>query len=182
MSQAPGRNSRGPVRQTVVIHDPTYTPEQPLTADRKTARNLTPEDREKYIRKHVQGAVVRSGGGLIMVSFSLCLYMSGSVDYTSSAGAVTSGLFIILMNFPALFIIERIRSRVLFDITSFLINLVEILGYTGVIYFLGGIRASYLVPIYAAMLPERHRLPKVRACIDHWARWMRGEATATPQG
>ena len=123
-----------------------------MTADRKTARNLTPEDREKYIRKHVQGAVVRSGGGLIMVSFSLCLYMSGSVDYTSSAGAVTSGLFIILMNFPALFIIERIRSRVLFDITSFLINLVEILGYTGVIYFLGGIRASYLVPIYAAMI------------------------------
>lgn len=37
------------------------------------------------------------------------------------------------------------------------------------------------VPIYAAMLPERHRLPKVRACIDHWARWMRGEATATDQ-
>ena len=35
------------------------------------------------------------------------------------------------------------------------------------------------VPIYAAMLPERHRLPKVRACIDHWARWMRGEAVQT---
>lgn len=34
------------------------------------------------------------------------------------------------------------------------------------------------VPIYAAMLHERHRLPKVRACIDHWARWMRGETSA----
>jgi len=32
------------------------------------------------------------------------------------------------------------------------------------------------VPIYAVMLPERHRLPKVRACIDHWARWVSGEA------
>lgn len=30
------------------------------------------------------------------------------------------------------------------------------------------------VPIYAVMLPERHRLPKLRACIDHWARWLSG--------
>jgi DNA-binding transcriptional LysR family regulator len=34
------------------------------------------------------------------------------------------------------------------------------------------------VPIYAVMLSERHRLPKVRACIDHWARWVSGEAQA----
>lgn len=37
------------------------------------------------------------------------------------------------------------------------------------------------VPIYAAMLPERHRLPKVRACIDHWARWMRGDTSEAAQ-
>lgn len=29
-------------------------------------------------------------------------------------------------------------------------------------------------PIYAVMLPERHRLPKLRACIEHWARWLGG--------
>ena len=28
------------------------------------------------------------------------------------------------------------------------------------------------VPIYAVMLQERHRLPKVRACIDHWGHWL----------
>jgi DNA-binding transcriptional LysR family regulator len=26
-------------------------------------------------------------------------------------------------------------------------------------------------PIYAMMLPQRHRLPKIRACIDYWAEW-----------
>lgn len=30
------------------------------------------------------------------------------------------------------------------------------------------------VPIYAVMLPERHRLPKIRACIEHWTAWMAG--------
>jgi DNA-binding transcriptional LysR family regulator len=28
------------------------------------------------------------------------------------------------------------------------------------------------VPIYAVMLPEHHRLPKVRACIDWWRDWL----------
>ncbi len=33
------------------------------------------------------------------------------------------------------------------------------------------------VPVYAVMLQERHRLPKIRACIDHWAEWLgRGAA------
>ncbi|MBK6854632.1 MAG: LysR family transcriptional regulator [Burkholderiales bacterium] len=32
--------------------------------------------------------------------------------------------------------------------------------------------ASPPVPMYAVMLRERHRLPKVRACIDYWAEWM----------
>lgn len=32
--------------------------------------------------------------------------------------------------------------------------------------------SSSPVPMYAVMLKERQRLPKVRACIDHWAAWM----------
>jgi DNA-binding transcriptional LysR family regulator len=30
------------------------------------------------------------------------------------------------------------------------------------------------VPMYAVMLQQRHRLPKIRACIEHWAQWMAG--------
>lgn len=31
---------------------------------------------------------------------------------------------------------------------------------------------SPAIPIYAVMLQERHRLPKIRACIDYWAQWL----------
>lgn len=31
---------------------------------------------------------------------------------------------------------------------------------------------SQRVPIHALMLQERHRLPKIRACIDYWAQWL----------
>jgi len=34
--------------------------------------------------------------------------------------------------------------------------------------------ASPRIPIYAVMLQERHRLPKIRACIDYWAEWVAG--------
>lgn len=33
------------------------------------------------------------------------------------------------------------------------------------------------VPIYAVMASSRQRLPKIRACIDHWAAWI-GESSA----
>ncbi|MDO8778221.1 MAG: LysR family transcriptional regulator [Burkholderiaceae bacterium] len=39
--------------------------------------------------------------------------------------------------------------------------------------------ASPRVPIYAVMLQERHRLPKIRACIDYWAGWL-AEMTQAP--
>lgn len=28
------------------------------------------------------------------------------------------------------------------------------------------------IPIYAVMLPQRQRLPKIRACLDYWADWI----------
>jgi DNA-binding transcriptional LysR family regulator len=37
--------------------------------------------------------------------------------------------------------------------------------------------AGVRVPIYAVMLQQRQRLPKIRACIDYWAHWL---ATLAP--
>lgn len=35
------------------------------------------------------------------------------------------------------------------------------------------------VPMFAVMLQERHRLPKVRACVDYWAQWMSEQGAAS---
>jgi DNA-binding transcriptional LysR family regulator len=32
------------------------------------------------------------------------------------------------------------------------------------------------IPIYAVTASARHRLPKIRACIDYWAEWLAGPA------
>lgn len=42
---------------------------------------------------------------------------------------------------------------------------------------------SQHVPIHALMLQERHRLPKIRACIDYWSQWLgKVQATSTADG
>ncbi|MGQ0711088.1 MAG: LysR family transcriptional regulator [Rhodoferax sp.] len=35
--------------------------------------------------------------------------------------------------------------------------------------------ASPPIPVYAVMLQERHRLPKIRACIAYWQEWLAGQ-------
>jgi DNA-binding transcriptional LysR family regulator len=42
------------------------------------------------------------------------------------------------------------------------------------VYVLDGLVDSPVVPINAVMLQERHRSPKVRACIDFFAQWLQG--------
>lgn len=34
------------------------------------------------------------------------------------------------------------------------------------------------VPVYTVVTPGRHRLPKIKACIDYWAEWFSREAPA----
>jgi DNA-binding transcriptional LysR family regulator len=46
---------------------------------------------------------------------------------------------------------------------------------------LPGVFDPQRVPVYAVMLQERHRLPKVRACIDWWQQWLAGMPDNTPQ-
>jgi DNA-binding transcriptional LysR family regulator len=41
---------------------------------------------------------------------------------------------------------------------------------------LADLTAETPVPVYAVMLHERQRLPKMRACIDHWAAWLTSAA------
>jgi DNA-binding transcriptional LysR family regulator len=40
--------------------------------------------------------------------------------------------------------------------------------------------ASSRVPIYAVMLQQRQRLPKIRACIDYWEQWLSEMTRASP--
>jgi len=67
-------------------------------------------------------------------------------------GVTISIVFLIVINPPTLFILKRLTDRRFFQFFSLLINGLEILGYTSIIYLLGGMEAAYITPIYAALI------------------------------
>ena len=61
-------------------------------------------------------------------------------------------MYLILMNPPVLWVLERIESRSQAEYFILFIHLLEIIGYTAVIHAFGGIEAAFLIPIYAALI------------------------------
>ena len=76
-------------------------------------------------------------------------YEFGIIRIENFIGVSFGVLYLILFNPPTLWILKRIKNKKLFGYFSLLINLLEIIGYTAIMHFLGGIEATYLLPIYA---------------------------------
>jgi len=119
---------------------------------RDSEKFLPKDKRSRIYKNYRQGAYVRSIASFIMWLFAFWAYTAGTIRYDHLIGVSCSVAFIILMNPPTLFYLKRITSQRALINLSFLINFLEIIGYTGVIYFLGGIEATYLTTIYAALI------------------------------
>ena len=118
----------------------------------KSQDRLSPEYSKMLFKRHLQAALVRSGASLVMGLFAIIAFYLGSIKFHHLTGVGFSILFLILINPPTLWILKKIKSRLVYRYFSLFINFLEIIGYTGVIYSLGGIEATYLTPIYAALI------------------------------
>ncbi|HOO45990.1 MAG TPA: PAS domain S-box protein [Deltaproteobacteria bacterium] len=113
---------------------------------------LEPRQINRLYRIHLQGAYVRCGASMCIWLFTMLAFFYGAIDSVSFKGASFVMSFIILMHVPTIPALRLIRRRKVYEYFSFLINILEILGYTSFIYFVGGFRSTYLTPIYAAMI------------------------------
>jgi signal transduction histidine kinase len=107
---------------------------------------------QKLFRRHVQGAFVRSWASLVMWVFALGSFLSGLINKDQFAGISASVAFLVLMNLPTLLILKHITQMRLYRFFSLAIHVLEIIGYTSIIYFVGGIEATYLILIYALLI------------------------------
>ena len=88
-------------------------------------------------------------------------------------GVSLAVLYLIAINPPTLWVLKRIERPHQLANFSTLINLLEIAGYTAVIYALGGIEATYLTPIYATLIAY------VGAMTERWRTFLIAAACAT---
>ncbi len=111
---------------------------------------------EEYFRKlykrHFQGALVQAGASLVMWLFAMASYLLEIITYHHFIGVSFAVLYLIAINPPTLWVFKRIQHQGRLVSFSIFINLLEIIGYTAVIYFLGGIEATYLTVLYAAVI------------------------------
>ncbi len=115
--------------------------------------NVLPDAfRAKLFKTHVQGAIVRSVGSLTMWLFALLAFCVDDIQASHLIGISCSILFLVLIGPPTLHILKRIARKTTYANFSLFINMLEVVGYTAVIYSLGGYEAIYLTPVYAALI------------------------------
>ena len=118
----------------------------------KNMPSIDAEFHRKLYRRHFQGALIRSGACLFMWVAAWVALFFGAIQSYHFTGITISILYLILVNPPTLWILKKITDRHHIELFSLLINFLEILGYTAIIYLLGGMEGAYLTPIYAALI------------------------------
>jgi len=113
---------------------------------------LRAEYLHKLFRRHVQGAYVRSGAGLVMWLFVLGASLFGIIKINQFAGISSSVAYPVLINPPTLWMMKRSTQISSYKYLSILIHTLEAIGYTAIIYFLGGIESAYLIALYGALI------------------------------
>lgn len=113
---------------------------------------LVPEQRRRLFRRHVQGAYVRVAASLFMWLFAFADYKFGVAQSKYIVGVTICVIYLIGINPPHLWILRYIQKPRTYELFSIAVNFLEILGYTALIYTMGGINALYLSPIYAALI------------------------------
>lgn len=84
--------------------------------------------------------------------FALAAYVFGVIKLNHFTGASIAVIYLNLINPPTLFFLKRTRKTFIFRYVSILINFLEIIGYTAIIYAMGGLECSYLTLVYAAVI------------------------------
>ena len=142
----------------------------------KTQDHLPPQQTNTaaIYRRHLQGAVVRSVASLIMWLFAVVFFLLGQFDAQRLLGISAVVAYLILINPPTLWIFKWIIKYTTdprpYKYLSLAINVLEIIGYTAIIYFVGGVEAAHLALLYAALITyvgviSPRKLPFILAAI-----------------
>lgn len=115
--------------------------------------NMLPDTSRTVLLKSVtQGTNMRSVGSLTMWLFALSAFWINEIQTYHFIGVSCSVLYLVLIGPPKIYILKRIADNNALANFSIFFNMLEAVGYTAVIYSLGGIEAIYLTPIYAAFI------------------------------
>lgn len=113
---------------------------------------LPPLKRQTLYQRHLQGAIVNCGAIVGIWLLLLVSWFFQSIDTPSFIGISVTGFALMFFNLPFLWGLKRIIRKRVFEVYNLSINVIEAVGDTIIIYFLGGVRGTYMIIIYAALI------------------------------
>ncbi len=118
---------------------------------------------DRIHQRHREGALVRSVASALMWITAIPAQNVGIINSTQFRGITVAVAYLVAMNLPLLWVVQRLKSRNAFECLSIAVHGFEILGYTAIIHFAGGLDAAYLTTIYCGLIvyvgvvaPRRH--------------------------
>ena len=140
------------------------------------SEKMPAEKLDVLYKKQLIGAFVRSGSSIAMWTIAPVAFFVGALKTYSFIGISASVLYLNVLNFPILMVFKHITGKRRYDYFSVFFNQLEIIGYTAVIYFCGGIEATYITLIYAALIayvgvvaPWRHSFIVASLCVASYS-------------
>jgi signal transduction histidine kinase len=137
---------------------------------------LTFEQHKRIYNRHLQGAFVRTGAIFGIWLFLLLSYWYDAITTFSFIGLSVTGGVVMVSNIPFLMGLRKIQRRSTIEYYNLIINFVEAVGDTVIIYFLGGIKGMYLIIIYAGLIayvgivaPRRYPFIMATVCAGSFA-------------
>jgi PAS domain S-box-containing protein len=103
-------------------------------------------------KRHYQASVVSCLATVALWLIALAAFLTGIIQANHFIGISWTVLAIILIDPPILWLLKKTTKIAVLNFISLLHSLLEAIGYTAVIHFLGGIEATYLTPLYAALI------------------------------
>ncbi len=125
-------------------------------------RQLRAADQERIYRRFAHAAMVRSRAAAVMWLAAVAAQMFGVLPSTSFLGISAALLYVIAINPPTLLVLRRLSTRGGVIAWSLVVHALEIVGYTAAIHFSGGIEATNLTLIYAALIAYAGFLGRAR--------------------
>jgi PAS domain S-box-containing protein len=113
---------------------------------------LTEKQKIRAFNRARQGTLIRTAMTLFIWVFAFLAFALRILQAGHIIGISLCVLVLLLINIPYLFALKKTYSLRIFAFLTLLFNLFEVIGYTAVIYLLGGIKALYLSPIYAILI------------------------------
>lgn len=137
-----------------------------------SSQAIAPKKLKTLYKVNTKASLVRIATCIICWGVALLAYINHTFTRPHIIGISITNVFIICINFPALYVLRHIKTQGGYKRFTILFNTIEVIGYTTVIYFCGDIEVPLTPMMYIGLIsyvgfiaPRRYAYTITTLCV-----------------